>query len=203
MKKFRYLFLILFLVSCLAGYSQNKTAANLTEAYRFESGNSVLFTAYAKDADKQGLPKVAVFFRAIAKTASIHADNFQKVLSKMGVIVTPSATVPTLKTPKQNLEDAMQSVRIEAGIKFAEYLDQAKTDGENNAIKVIRWAKETEQQSLQFFSNAADALLKENTNTLPPFYYVCPKCGNLYNTADPEKECSFCLTEREKFIKIQ
>ncbi|MBE0648120.1 MAG: rubrerythrin family protein [Bacteroidales bacterium] len=203
MRNFRYLFLILFLVPCLAGHSQSKTAANLTEAYRFESGNSTLFAAYAADADKQKLPKVATFFRAIAKTASVHAGNFEKVLSQMGVTVEPSNPPIILKTPQLNVDDALKEVRIEAGIKYQEYLDQATADGEKNAVKALRWAKETEQQSLQLFVNAANALAKENTNTLPTYYWVCPKCGNLYNVPNPEKECSFCYTEREKFVKVQ
>lgn len=195
--------LILFLLPCLAGFSQSKTAAYLTEAYRSESGNSILFAAFATDADKQGLPKVATFFRAISKTASIHAENFKKVLSQMGVTVIPSNPVIILKTPKLNLEDALQSVRLEAGIKYKEYLDQAQAERENNAAKALRWARETEQESLQLFINVADALSKEKTASLPAFYWVCPKCGNLYDVPNPEKECSFCYTEREKFIKVQ
>lgn len=203
MKNFRYLFLFLFLLPCFAGFSQSKTAANLTEAYRFESGNSTLFAAYAADAEKQGLPKVATFFRAIAKTASIHAGNFEKVLSQMGVTVEPSAPAIILKTPKLNLEDAIKEVRIEAGVKYQEYLDQATADGEKVAAKALRWAKETEQQSLQLFLNVSGALAKENTTTLPSYYWVCPKCGNLYGIPNPEKECSYCSTEREKFLKVQ
>jgi rubrerythrin len=203
MQHLRYLILTLLLVPGLPGYSQSKTTANLTEAYRFESANSTLFAAYATDAGNQGIPKVATFFRAIAKTASIHADNFQKVLAKMGITVTPSVPAIIVKTPKLNLEDALQAVRIEAGIKYSEYLDQAKTDGDNTATKALRWAKETEQQSLQLFVNVADAIGEESTGSLPAYYWICPKCGNLYGVASPEKECSFCYTEREKFIKVQ
>ncbi|MFC2101881.1 ferritin family protein [Bacteroidota bacterium] len=203
MKYFRSLFLILFLLPCLMGFGQSKTSANLTEAYRFESGNSTLFAAYAADADKQGLPKVATFFRAIAKTASIHATNFEKVLSKMGTTVEPSNPAIIVKTPKLNIEDALREVRIEAGVKYQEYLDQATADGEKVAAKALRWAKETEQQSLQLFVNVSGALAQENTSTLPSYYWVCPKCGNLYDVPKPEKECSFCSTEREKFLKVQ
>ncbi|MBL7138309.1 MAG: rubrerythrin family protein [Bacteroidales bacterium] len=202
MKHLRPLILPLFLIPCLSGFTQNKTAGYLTEAYRFESNNSQLFAAYAEQADKEGLPRVALFFRAIAKTSSIHAGNFQKVLSQMGVAIAPSKPVIILNPSQLNIEDALKSVRMEAGIKYAEYLEQAKADGEKSAGKALRWAKETEQQSLQLFVNVVDALAKENTNSLPAFYWVCPKCGNLYDVANPEKECSFCYTEREKFIKI-
>ena len=203
MKHLLTIFLLACLVPGLELFSQSKTTANLTEAYRFESNNSPLFFAYAEQADKEGLPQVAVFFRAIAKTSSIHADSFQKILFQMGVTVAPSKPVIILKTTQLNIDDALKSVRIEAGIKYAEYLEQAKADGAKSAGKALRQAKETEQQSLQLFVDVASALANENTNSLPAFYWVCPKCGNLYSIANPEKECSFCYTEREKFIKIQ
>lgn len=203
MKHLCTIFLTLLLIPCFSGFSQNRTAANLTEAYHFESGNIKLFNAYATDAGNQDLPNVAVFFRAISKTASVHANNFQKVLAQMGATVTPSTPAIILKTPQLNVDDALMKVRIEAGIKYQEYLNQATADGETNAAKALRWAKETDQQSLQLFVNVSDAIAKENTGSLPAFYWVCPRCGNIYNIANPEKECSFCYTEREKFVKVQ
>ncbi|TSA29173.1 MAG: rubrerythrin family protein [Bacteroidetes bacterium] len=203
MKHLRHLILTLFLIPCLLGLTQNKTAGYLTEAYRFESTNSQVFSAYAGQAENSGLPRVSLFFKAIAKSASIHADNFQKVLSQMGVTVAPTTPAFTLKTPRENAEDAFSAVRTEAGIKYTEYLEQASADGEMNAAKALRWAKETEQQSLQLYTNVITAIANNSSSALPSLYWVCPKCGNLYDVPTPEKECSFCYTEREKFIKIQ
>ena len=202
MKHLLSLILILLLIPCLTGFTQNKTVVNLTEACNFESTNIPLFAAYAEQADKEGLPKVATFFRAISKAASIHAANFQELLTKMGVTVTPIKTEISLMTPELNIQDALKLIRIEAGINYAEYLEQAKTDNEKSASKALRLARETEQQSLQLFVNVADALANENTKILPAFYWVCPNCGNLYDVPDPENECSFCNTGNGKFLKV-
>lgn len=203
MKHLIHLILTLILLPTLTVFSQNNTAANLTEAYRFESNHAQIFTAYAGQAEKEDLPRVATFFRAVAKTASVHADNFQKVLSQMGITVTSSVPVINLQTSQINLEDALKDIRMQSGITYAAYLDKAKTNNETNASKALRWAKETEQKSLQNFTDVDDAIVRAITGSLPAFYWVCPKCGNLYNVADPEKECSFCYTEREKFVKVQ
>ena len=194
---------ILLIAFAVSGFAQERTAANLTEAYRFESKHSQLFDAYAGQAEEEGLPEVATFFRTIAKASSIHADNFKKVLEKMGVTVSPMKPVIILKDAGLNLDDALYAVRIEAGIKYAEYLDQAKTDGAKSATKALRWAKETEQQSLNIFIKVKDALINGETNTLPEFYWVCPKCGNVYDVPDPEDECSYCYTEKGKFVKVK
>lgn len=203
MKTHRPYLLILSVMLCISGFPQNKTSGYLTEAYRFESGNSALFTAYAAQAEKEGAVRVALFFRAIAQSASVHAGNFQKILSQMGITVSPSKPQIVLRTPRENVEEAFHSVRMEAGIKYAEYMEQAKAEGETNALKALRWAKETEQESLELYTNVISALADDKSSTLPSIYWVCPKCGNLYDVAAPEKECSFCYTERGKFIKIQ
>jgi len=203
MKNIRYIFLTLILIPALPGFSQNKTTTNLKDAYRFESNHAQIFTAYAGQADKEGLPKVATFFRAVAKTASVHADNFQKVISQAGITVTSSVPAVNLQTSQLNVEEALKDIRIQSGITYAAYLDQAKNDNETNATKALRWAKETEQKSLQDFIDVDDAIVRAKTGSLPAFYWVCPKCGNLYNVAVPENECSFCYTEREKFVKVQ
>lgn len=204
MPSFR-LFSLFTLIICLSGftgYTQNKTAANLTEAYYTESDNSQIFSAYATYAQDEGLPQVATFFRAIAKSSSIHAANFQKVLQKMGTTVTPRKPVIIFKTNQLHIEESFRSVRLEAGIKYAEYIEQGKKDGETNAVKALRWAKETEQAGLQLFLNVEQALTNGSTASLPSFYWICPKCGNLYDVPDPEDECSYCYTEKTKFVKV-
>ncbi len=193
----------LLLAFCTIGYSQSRTSANLTEAYRFESNNSQIFDAYARQAVDEGSPSIALFFKAIAKTSSIHAGNLKKVLSPMGVQVAPIKQVIILKTPEIHLDEALKSVRIQAGVKYAEYIDQAKVDGEESAVKALRWIKETEQQSLEIYLTVINALRNNTRNSLPDCYWICPKCGNLYDVPDPEDECSYCDTEKEKFIKIR
>ena len=199
--------LLLLVTGCLMMTShliaQEKTIANLSQAYRFEFENSQLFKAYAQNAEEQNLPKLATFFRAISEAAAVHASNFEKVLSRMGTIISPPEVTVVYKTPQIHVDEALKRVRIEAGIKYAEYLEQAREDGERNATKAIRWAKETQQESLPLFVKANSAVINGTTNTLPDFYWLCPKCGNLYDVPNPEKECSYCFTEREKFEKIK
>jgi len=203
MKNFIIIILIIGLASSTNLFSQSRTSANLTEAYRFESNNSQIFDACARQAADEGLPSIALFFKAIAKTSSIHAGNLKKVLSPMGIQVAPIKQVIILKTPEIHLDEALKSVRVQAGIKYTEYIDQAKADGEESAVKVLQWTKETEQQSLEIYLKVINALRNDTRNSLPDGYWICPKCGNLYDVPDPEDECSYCDTEKETFIKIR
>ena len=205
MSKHPFIFLLI-MVGCvigISGFSQNITVANLTEAYRFESNNSQLFSAYALHAREEGLPTIATFFSAIAKVASIHADNFQKVLTGMGTTVLPQKPVIIIKSAGVHVDEALKSVRIEAGIKYAEYIEQAKKDGATKAVKALRWAKETEQASLPLFLKVDQAVSSGTINSLPTSYWVCPTCGNLYDMPNQEEACSYCYTKKGKFINIR
>jgi rubrerythrin len=184
-------------------FSQEKTIGALQEAYKFESGNKALFMAFSEQAAKEGFPSIAVFFKAVSSVAGIHAENYRKVLEKLGVSAIPGNLEISVASTGDNLQEAFRSVRIEAGIKYAEYMDVAKSENQTTAVKAFRWAKETHQQSLQIYLNAIDALSNGKIASLPSFYWICPKCGNLYDTAKPEETCSFCGTEREKFVKVQ
>jgi rubrerythrin len=184
-------------------FSQEKTIADLQEAYKFESGNKSLFMAYADKASEEGYPSIALFFKSISSVSGIHASNFEKVLGKMGIEAIQGNQVIGVATTGDNLQEAFRSVRIEAGIKYTEYLEVAKSENQTTAVKAIRWAKETHQQSLQIYLNTIEAFNDGKIAGLPSFYWVCPKCGNLYAVSYPEATCSFCGTEREKFLKIQ
>ena len=202
MKNLLLVFLIVALTPCATLFSQDKTAANFTEAYRFESANSQLFDAYAKQATDEGLPKIALFFHAIAKTSSIHASNLKDLLSGMGVQVAPVKQTIILKTPKIHLDEALKSIRIQAGIKYAEYIQQAESDHETSAVAALKRIKESEQQNLEIYLKVMKALRNDIQNTLPDTYFICPTCGNLYTAEDSVENCRFCSTEKEKFIKL-
>jgi len=203
MKKIIFVLIMAGLNPCSRLFSQQKTIANLTEAYRFESANSILFNAYAREAVKEGYPQIATFFKATGKMADIHAANFLTVLSKMGSPVAPGTPAVVPVSTQINLDEALKSVRIEAGVKYAEYMDQAQKDGAPGAVKALQWAKETHQESLDKYIQASQALQEGKTKTLPAFYWICPKYGNLFAVPKPDETCGFCGTERTKFIKVQ
>ena len=201
MKYFRYYLVFSSMLLCSGLFSQEKTIANLTEAFRFETSNCALFTAYADQARKEGFPRIATFFTAVAKMAEIHAGNFKTVLGKMGATPGPGPAPGVAVSTQVDLEEAFKSVRVEAGAKYAEYMDQAVTDGAASAVKALRWAKETHQLCLDKYTQATDALINGKVGSLPDVYWICPKCGNLYN-AKPEETCGFCGTARKYFIRI-
>ncbi len=141
-------------------------------------------------------------FEATSKAEAIHALNHKAVMEKLQVKADPVMPHFTVKTTKENLEDAIQGENYEFTSMYPDFIKTAKDDNANDAIKSFRWAMETEKRHSLMYTNALTALNKNDLKSLPKVYWVCPKCGNTYDQAKPEDKCAFCYTSRDKFIKF-
>jgi len=179
-----------------------KTLENLKSAYKGESVASAKYAAYAEQARKEGFLPIAIMFGATSKAEAIHALNHKAVIEKLGGKVDPLSPQFTVKTTKENLEDALKGEDYEMITMYPEFIKTARDENSNDAIKSFRWAMETEKKHFLFYTNALNALNKNDLKSLSKVYWVCPKCGNTYDQAKPEEKCAFCYTSRDKFIKF-
>ena len=179
-----------------------KTIANLKDAYKGESTASAKYAAYAEQARKEGLVHIAILFTATSKAEAIHASNHKVVLERLGQksdVVKPEFTV---KTTKENLEDAAKGESYEITSMYPEFLATAKEEDVTDGAKSIRWALNTEKNHLIFYNKALEALKAGKVATLSKVYLVCPKCGNTFDVAKPAKECPLCGTASSKYIRF-
>jgi len=179
-----------------------KTVENLKAAYKGESNASAKYAAFAAQAKQEGLAESATMFEATSRSEKIHAANHQAVLEKLGQKVDPVKPEFTLKTTRENLQDAISGETYEVTKMYPGFVATAKEEDAISAAKSFRWAMDTEKKHLLMYQNAVNALEQKKASTLPKIYWVCPKCGNTYDVAKPEASCSFCSTKREKFIKF-
>ena len=180
----------------------DKTIANLKAAFKGESTASAKYAAFAEQAKKEGLTQIASMFEATSKAEQIHATNHQTVLEKMGQKTDPVKPEFTVKTTKENLQDAITGETYEMTTMYPGFIATAKTEDATSASKSFRWAMDTEKKHQLMYQNALNALNAGKTETLSKVYWVCPKCGNTYDVAKPEASCSFCSTKNDKFIKF-
>ncbi|MEI6434936.1 MAG: ferritin family protein [Bacteroidota bacterium] len=180
----------------------DKTIANLKAGFKGESTASAKYAAYAEQAKKEGFIQIASMFEATSKAEAIHAANHKTVIEKMGQkmdVVKPEFTV---KTTKENLEDAIAGETYEMTKMYPDFIATAKAESADAAIKSFRWAMDTEKKHQVMYQNALNALNSKKVETLSNIYWVCPKCGNTYDVAKPEASCAFCSTKSDKFIKF-
>jgi rubrerythrin len=193
--------LILFPAFSLIGGNE-KTIADLKEAYKGESTASAKYAAYAIQAKKEKLEQIATMFEATSKSEAIHAGNHKTVLEKLGQKVDAVKPEFTVKSTRENLEDAINGESYEINTMYPGFISASKEDGVNPATKSFTWAMDTEKKHLAIYSKALDSLKNNKVASLANVYWVCPKCGNTFDVAKPEASCTFCGTGQEKFIKF-
>jgi rubrerythrin len=164
------------------------TSKNLKDAFSGESQANRTYLAFAKKAEKEGLPQIAKLFRAAALAETVHALNHLEILGKT-------------KTTLENLETAVSGETFEFDEMYPKYIDIAKKEGNKRAVWSFDVANKVEKIHAGLFSKAIESL-ENKTELVDTDYYVCKVCGNTVETSAPEM-CSICGATKEQFEKIQ
>lgn len=181
----------------------NKTVDNLKAALQGETTASAKYTAFAQKAKEENLPQVAAVFSAASKSESIHANNHKKVLETLGNKVDVQPEAFTVGATLENLQAAFSGEKHEVESMYPGFIEQAKTDNINDAVKSFGWAIDTETKHMELFTAAMDAINAKKVGGLPTTYFVCPKCGFAYSDDDVEDNCELCGTEKEKYFTLK
>ncbi|HET9570055.1 MAG TPA: ferritin family protein [Bacteroidales bacterium] len=205
MKKSIVLFLSIFALMAFTGCSQPKpikTIENLKAGIKGETTASAKYLAFAEKARLEGFEPIAKLFEAASKAESIHAANHLKVLESLGEKMETFAPEFEVKATSENLQAAIDGESYEANTMYPGFLEAAKAEKVDKAVKSFNWAMDTEMKHKTFYTKAMDAISSMNVPGLPVGYVVCPVCGNTYDATMVESACAFCGTAKEKFLTI-
>jgi rubrerythrin len=165
----------------------SKTSENLKNAFAGESQANRRYLAFARKAEEEGVPQAARLFRAAAEAETVHALNHLRIIGG-------------IESTNDNLATAVAGETFEFKTMYPEYLQEAKTEGQQQAVWSFDVANKVEQIHADLFSKAMEAL--KTRKQLPPVdYYVCTVCGNTVEAAAPDK-CPICGAPKAKFVKI-
>lgn len=181
--------------------AKTKTIANMQAAIKGETNATARYAAFSKKAAEEGFKEIAMLFKAASKSESIHAANHKAVLEDMGIAIEPVVLDVTVKTTKENLEEAIKGESYEAAEMYPSFLKTANDADNQLALISLNYAYKTEKKHKVFYEKALAALNNKTVNTLPTTYFICPTCGNTYETVAP-KRCGISMTSGEKFLKI-
>jgi rubrerythrin len=162
------------------------TNENLATAFAGESQANRKYLAFARQAEKEGLPQIARLFRAAAEAETIHAHAH---LANMGGV----------GTTLQNLEAAVKGETYEFTELYPPMVEQAKAEG-HKARTMLDFANRAEQVHAGLFQQALEAM-KSGKDLSQMDVYLCPTCGDVEFGVLPEK-CPICGAPKAKFQKI-
>lgn len=165
----------------------SKTTENLKSAFAGESQANRRYLAFARKAEKDGLTQIAKLFRAAAEAETIHALNHLQITGEV-------------KSTSDNLKTAVSGETFEFKTMYPEYLAEAKSEGNKQAVWSFDVANKVEQIHANLFSKAIEAL-KTGEKRAAFDYFVCGVCGNTVEGEAPEK-CPVCGVPKAKFFKV-
>ena len=163
------------------------TQDNLKEAFAGESQANRLYLAFAKKADKEGLPQVSRLFRAAAAAETIHAHAH---LNAMGGV----------KTTLENLETAIEGEGHEFKEMYPKFLAEAREEGVKPAEISFAYALAVEEIHHGLYARALEAV-KGKSDLPETTIHVCPVCGNTVEGGVPDK-CPICKVPGSKFVEV-
>lgn len=181
--------------------SAEKTLENMAAAFKGETTASAKYMAYSQKAEQEGYHEIAMLFKAASTAENIHANNHKAVLMESGKGVPVFTPEYTVKTTKENLQDAISGESYEASTMYPEFLKTANEAQNKLALISLNYAYQTEQKHKVLYEKALQALNSNSFKNLPSVYFVCSTCGNTYENSAPAR-CGISMTSSEKFIKI-
>lgn len=181
---------------------KDATVENLKNAITGETTASKKYAAYAQKAKEEKFDKVARLFEAASKAEAAHAKKHTGVLEKMGAKMGAMDIKVTVKSTKENLDDALKGETHEIESMYPDYIKMAKEEGKDDAASTFEWAFQVEKMHQAFYKAAIDALAKNDLKNLPDTYAVCPICGNTVAGKAPNL-CPICGAAQADFIIIK
>lgn len=163
----------------------SKTKENLMAAFAGESQANRKYLAYAKQAEKEGLPQVAKLFRAVAEAETIHAHAHLRSAGKIG-------------STMDNLRDAISGETYEFTKMYPEMIKDAEAEGERAAQKYFGWVNDVEEVHSKLYQKALDAQGKVESID----YYICSACGYTHEGPHSDK-CPVCNAAASAFYKAE
>ena len=165
-----------------------KTTEDLKAAFAGESQANRKYTAWSRQADREGYSGIARLFRAVAAAETVHALNHFKVLGE-------------IKSTAENLEAAMAGEHYEVETMYPDFLEDAKAEEQAKAERSFGWAWEVEKIHEGLYGAAIEGLAK-GEDVGAEVIWVCGTCGHTHLGGEPPEKCPICGAKASGYIKI-
>ena len=165
-----------------------KTDDNLANAFAGESQANRKYTAFSRQAEKDGMKNIAKLFRGVAEAETVHALAHFKAMGG-------------IKTTLEHLKEAHGGEDYEIESMYPPMVEEAEADGHKAAKRSFEFALAVEKLHRELYDEAIKAV--ENGEDLPDSdVYVCDICGHTVRGEAPD-QCPTCKAKKEHFMKIE
>lgn len=190
-----------------AGHAE--TIATMQVAQQRETFVYRRYREYGRQAKAQGYNGIAYLFVAFAASELIHAQNFQRVLARLGAEAEQApAMSPAPGSTKENLLQAASEEIHDIDAFYPGVLARLKPEGHPDALTYVTYAWESEKQhrdvirKLQQYSPSFFEVVARTIDMKTGAYYVCQICGSTVHRV-PADRCPICKYTSEHYRRVE
>ena len=175
------------------------TQENLRSAFGGESQAHMRYTIWADVAGKEGFPNVERLFNCTADAETVHANlHFKALKDEHGDFPVTSMAGFGIGNTAENLQKGIDGEVFEYTQMYPAYIAVAELQGEDEAVRAMRYAVEAEKVHAERYEEAKTAVEAGNDLDAEDIL-LCPVCG--YITFDKtEENCPICNVKSSMFI---
>lgn len=166
---------------------RTKTKDNVYAAFIGEAKAHFRLLAYAERAEEEGIPQIALLFRAIADAERVHATRNLNLVKDLLV-----------KDTDTNLKNSFQREKSVSEIEYPEFIKDANDEGESAVALAFSQVRDAESYHAKLYERALYHVIKDEVKS----YHVCQVCGYVTGKRIPDK-CPVCGAPKEKFKTIE
>ena len=175
------------------------TQANLRSAFGGESQARTRYNIWGEKAEKEGFPNVKRLFDATSDAEKIHATlHFNALKDVKGDFDVTSGAGFGIGTTSENLQGAINGETFEFTEMYPAYIAVAEMQGEDTAVRAMRFAIEAEKVHAQMYGVAKEAVDAGKDLEVEDSVFLCPVCG--YVSLKRDQQCPICGAKGEKFV---
>jgi rubrerythrin len=185
------------------------TIKTLRFAYEREMTAYRRYVVYSRQGRTEHYRGISYLFNAIATSELIHAQNFDRVLSRLGVEIEQfQPPEPNVADTKANLIDAAAKELNSIDIVYPDIVKQLEVENYRDAIVAATYAWESHKQHRGIIQKIDDYTadhFEEVARTIDEktgSYYVCEICGSTLNDI-PLDTCPICGLPSTHYRKIE
>lgn len=160
------------------------TEESLKAAFAGESQAAEKYMVFAEQAEEEGYGNVAKLFRAISFAETRHARNHLRVMKG-------------INSTAENLLTAFGGESFEVDEMYPAYHAIAKAQGNNQAVRSVKYALRSEVDHKGMYSEAREKVLAGQDIVDQPVS-VCLACGHTVIGDVPDK-CPYCGALKEYY----
>jgi rubrerythrin len=162
-----------------------ETRKNLEKAFIGEVKAHFRLLSFAKKADEEGYPQIALLFRAVAEAEAVHARNYFSLLETVGAT-------------EENLKRSFENETFVSELAYPEMLKQAWKDEDKAAIWWFTAARNAEERHAKLYKYALEHMISDRMTV----YYVCTHCGWVEDATCPDA-CPNCGKDKSWFKLVE